>query len=152
MSAIQEHSRFELSVASDQDSGSGDNDFSSSRHHELAHKSKEASKRRLEAKAHGASQAEDKSHAHPKVLSSSQRDQIRDKIKRFESDIDSDDKKAASIDKKIQKKSSALKELLLKAKHIRSEGDSLEDEAKQVQSRLAASHALTSKRNPSDCR
>ncbi len=104
----------------------------------MAHKSKEASKRRLEAKAHGASQTGDKLHSHSKVLSSSQRDHIRDKIKQFESDIDSDNKKTASMDKKIQKKSSALKELLLKAKHIRSEGDSLEDEAKQVQPRLAA--------------
>jgi hypothetical protein len=129
---IQEHSRFELSSASEEDSGNADNDISSSRHHRMAHKSKEDSKRRLEAKAHSASQAGDNTHAHPKVLSSSQRAHIREKIKLFKSDIDSDDKEAASIDKKIQKKTSALKNLLLKAKHIRSEGDSLEDEAKQV--------------------
>ncbi len=99
----------------------------------MAHKSKEASKRRLEAKAHGVTG--DKSHAHPKVLSSSQRGHLREKIKLFESDVDSDNKEAAAVDKKIQKRTSALKELLLKAKRIRSEGDSLEDEAKQVQPR-----------------
>ena len=79
------------------------------------------------------------------MLSSSQRDHIRDKIKRFKSDIDSDDKEAAAIDKKIEKKSSALKELLLKAKHIRSEGDSLEDEAKQVWPRLSISASIAAR-------
>jgi hypothetical protein len=84
-------------------------------------------------------------HAQPIVLSSSQRDHIRDKIKRFKSDIDSDDNEAAAIDKKIEKKSSALKELLLKAKHIRSEGDSLEDEAKQVWPRLSISASIAAR-------
>lgn len=121
----QDHSRSELSIASDESPSNAD-EFSSSK--QIALKSKEASKRRLQAKA---SAAGDQS----KILDSDQRQAIRAKIKRLRKDVQSDETEATQVDKEIEKKTAALKNVLLKAKRIRRDGDNLEAEAKEVNTR-----------------
>jgi predicted RNA-binding Zn ribbon-like protein len=115
--SLQDDSRSEL----DSDADSSNDEFSSSKH--IALKSKEASKRRLEAKARAVSH---------ELLNSNQRESIRAKIKTLRADIQTDEKEATKFDKEIVKKTAALKKVLIKAKRIRREGDNKEKDAKEV--------------------
>ena len=124
---VQDQSRSELSLASSNDDLSGDSDgLSSSR--KLGQKAKEGNKVRQDSN----NKSPSTSNADHDLLNYKQREAIREKIKNLRSDIQADETAASKVDREILKKSAALKKLLLKAKRIRSEGDKLEKDAKEV--------------------
>jgi hypothetical protein len=93
---------------------------------------KEASKRRLAAKA--LSLGKPVSHVVTKVkpLSPAQRKQVKERIKTIKAQIKTAEKKATAYDKELLDKTATWRTQLIHAKTLRRDGDDFESEARMV--------------------